>query len=44
MQHLITTGDFTKEEIIKILDDARMFLDMESSEVLKGKIIVNLFF
>lgn len=44
MQHLITTGDFTNEEILKIFDDAKMFLDMESCEVLKGKIIVNLFF
>lgn len=44
MQHLISTGDFTKEEILEIFDDARMFLDMESSDVLKGKIIVNLFF
>ncbi|WP_321469872.1 aspartate carbamoyltransferase catalytic subunit [Halarcobacter sp.] len=44
MQHLITTSDFTKEEILKIYDDAKIFLDMESSEVLKGKIIVNLFF
>jgi len=44
MQHLITTEDFTKEEILNIFDDARIFLDMESSEVLKGKIIVNLFF
>ncbi|PLY07992.1 MAG: aspartate carbamoyltransferase [Arcobacter sp.] len=44
MQHLITTADFTKEEILKVFDDARIFLDMESSEVLKGKIIVNLFF
>ncbi|WP_320035106.1 aspartate carbamoyltransferase catalytic subunit [Halarcobacter sp.] len=44
MQHLITTSDFTKEEILKIYDDAKIFSDMESSEVLKGKIIVNLFF
>ena len=44
MQHLISTADFTKEEILRIFDDARIFLDMESSEVLKGKIIVNLFF
>ncbi len=44
MQHLITTADFTKEEILEVFDDAKMFLDMESSEVLKGKIIVNLFF
>jgi len=44
MQHLITTSDFTKEEIYKLYDDARMFLDMESSDILKGKIIVILFF
>jgi aspartate carbamoyltransferase catalytic subunit len=44
MQHLIRTADFTKEEIFKLYDDARMFLDMETSEVLKGKIIVTLFF
>ncbi|RXJ65456.1 aspartate carbamoyltransferase [Halarcobacter ebronensis] len=44
MQHLITTSDFTKEEILKIFDDAKIFLDMESSQVLKGKVIVNLFF
>lgn len=43
MQHLITTGDFTKEEILKLYDDARVFLDMESREILKGKIIVVLF-
>ena len=44
MQHLITTADFTKEEIFEIFDDAKIFLDMESSDVLRGKIIVNLFF
>lgn len=44
MQHLITTGDFSKEEILKLFDDARVFLDMKSREILKGKIIVVLFF
>ncbi|XPV69063.1 MAG: aspartate carbamoyltransferase catalytic subunit [Halarcobacter sp.] len=44
MQHLINTGDFTKEEILELFDDARVFLDMESREILKGKIIVVLFF
>ena len=44
MQHLITTGDFSKEEILDLFDDAKMFSDMESSEVLKGKIICILFF
>ncbi len=44
MQHLIRTADFTKEEILELFDDAKMFLDMKSNEVLKGKIIVTLFF
>ena len=44
MQHLITTGDFSKEEILNLFDDARVFLDMKSREILKGKIIVVLFF
>ena len=44
MQHLITTSDFTKDEIFKLYDDARMFLDMKSCDILKGKIIVVLFF
>lgn len=44
MQHLIRTADFTKEEIFRLYDDAKMFLDMETSDVLKGKIIVTLFF
>lgn len=44
MQHLIRTADFTKEEILSLFDDAKMFLDMESRDILKGKIIVILFF
>ncbi|NVJ53888.1 MAG: aspartate carbamoyltransferase catalytic subunit [Campylobacteraceae bacterium] len=44
MQHLISTSDFTKKEILELFDDAKMFLDMQSNEILKGKIIVNLFF
>jgi aspartate carbamoyltransferase catalytic subunit len=44
MQHLIRTADFTKEEILRLYDDSRMFLDMETSDVLKGKVIVTLFF
>jgi len=44
MQHLITTSDFTKDEIFRLYDDARMFLDMKSCDILKGKIIVVLFF
>jgi aspartate carbamoyltransferase catalytic subunit len=44
MQHLIRTSDFTKEEILRLYDDARMFLDIESNDILKGKVIVILFF
>ncbi|MDY3199365.1 MAG: aspartate carbamoyltransferase catalytic subunit [Arcobacter sp.] len=44
MQHLIRTSDFSKEEIMGIFDDAREFLKFEPNEILKGKIIVTLFF
>ena len=44
MQHLIRTADFTKEEIIDLFDEAKTYLDMKSKDVLKGKIIVTLFF
>jgi len=44
MQHLIRTADFTKEEILSLFDDAKTFLDMKSRDILKGKIIVILFF
>jgi aspartate carbamoyltransferase catalytic subunit len=44
MQHLIRTADFTKEEILSLFVDAKMFLDMQSRDILKGKIIVTLFF
>ena len=44
MQHLIRTSDFTKNEILDIFSDARAFLDLKSSDILKGKIIVTLFF
>jgi len=44
MQHLIRTADFSKEEILELFDDARVFLDMKTRDVLKGKIIVTLFF
>jgi aspartate carbamoyltransferase catalytic subunit len=44
MQHLIRTADFTKEEILGLFDDAKTFLDMKSRDILKGKIIVILFF
>jgi aspartate carbamoyltransferase catalytic subunit len=44
MQHLITTADFSNEEILKLFDDAKMFIDLKSNDLLKGKIIVTLFF
>jgi aspartate carbamoyltransferase catalytic subunit len=44
MQHLIRTADFTKEEILNLFADAKSFLDMQSRDILKGKIIVTLFF
>ncbi|MBU3013382.1 aspartate carbamoyltransferase catalytic subunit [Poseidonibacter lekithochrous] len=44
MQHLIRTSDFSKEEILSLFDDARDFLTSKPNEILKGKIIVTLFF
>ncbi|MGB5792046.1 aspartate carbamoyltransferase catalytic subunit [Poseidonibacter sp.] len=44
MQHLIRTSDFSKDEILELFSDARDFLDFQSNEILKGKIIVTLFF
>jgi aspartate carbamoyltransferase catalytic subunit len=44
MQHLITTEDFSNEEILKLFDDAKLFIDFKSNDLLKGKIIVTLFF
>ncbi len=44
MQHLITTADFTNEEIINLFEDADLFSDLQSSELLKGKLVVTLFF
>jgi aspartate carbamoyltransferase catalytic subunit len=44
MQHLITTKDFTNKEILKLFNDAKLFLDLESSRLLQGKLIVTLFF
>ena len=44
MKHLITTADFSNEEILKLFDDAKMFRDLKSNDLLKGKIIVTLFF
>ncbi len=44
MQHLITTVDFTNDEVLKIFDDATIFSDLQSSSILSGKLVVTLFF
>ena len=44
MQHLIRTSDFSKDEILSLFNNAREFLKSESNDILKGKIIVTLFF
>ena len=44
MQHLITTNDFTNDEILALFEDARLFLDLQSNSLLNGKLIVTLFF
>lgn len=44
MKHLITTEDFSNDEILNIFDDADTFIDLQSNEILKGKLIVTLFF
>lgn len=44
MQHLITTADFNNEEIIKLFEDAQLFDDLQSNQLLKGKLVITLFF
>jgi aspartate carbamoyltransferase catalytic subunit len=44
MKHLITTADFTNEEILELFDDADIFNELQSNEILKGKLVVTLFF
>jgi len=44
MKHLITTADFSNDEILKLFNDAKLFLDLSSNKLLEGKLIVTLFF
>lgn len=44
MQHLITTSDFTNDEIYNLFEDANLFLDLQKNSLLNGKLIVTLFF
>ncbi|MBD3841740.1 MAG: aspartate carbamoyltransferase catalytic subunit [Campylobacterales bacterium] len=44
MKHLITTADLTNEEIESLYEDAKIFQDLQSCNILKGKLVVTLFF
>ena len=44
MKHLITTSDFSNEEIVALYEDTRMFNDLQSNTYLNGKLVVTLFF
>ncbi len=44
MKHLITTNDFSNDEILDIFDNAKLFLDLQTNSLLEGKLIVTLFF
>jgi len=44
MRHLIRTVDLSIDEIEKIFDRATDFLDNRFEEILKGKIVINIFF
>jgi len=43
-KHLTETKDLTKEEIIHIFERANQFLDEKKREILKGKLVINIFF
>ena len=42
--HLTHTKDLTKENILKIFEYAKKFLDEKKRDDLKGKLIINIFF
>jgi len=44
VQHLTITNDFSKEEILEILADAKRFSDGRFERILQDKIIITLFF
>jgi aspartate carbamoyltransferase catalytic subunit len=44
MQHLITTKDFSNKQILSLYEDARLFQDLQSNNLLSNKLIVTLFF
>jgi len=44
MKHLINTRDFSIDEIEEIFRDAKKFLDGKKRDILKDKLIINIFF
>jgi aspartate carbamoyltransferase catalytic subunit len=44
MQHLITTNDFTNDEINNLFENTTLFNDLQASSVLDGKLVITLFF
>ena len=44
MKHLITTADLSNKEILELFEDAMLFEDLQSCNLLDGKLIVTLFF
>ncbi|WP_300702990.1 aspartate carbamoyltransferase catalytic subunit [uncultured Campylobacter sp.] len=44
MRHLISTRDFSKDEVLALFDRAREFLDEKPRTLLKGKSITTIFF
>lgn len=44
MRHLISTKDFSKDEVLALFDRAREFLDEKPRTLLKGKSITTIFF
>ena len=44
MRHLITTADFSNEEILDLFKSAKSLDNKNSCELLKGKLVVTLFF
>ncbi|BAF69490.1 aspartate carbamoyltransferase catalytic subunit [Nitratiruptor sp. SB155-2] len=44
IRHLITTKDFTKDEIEDLFDDAQKFLNEPTPHLLKNKLIITIFF
>lgn len=44
MKHLITPNDLSDKEVEELFEDARIFQDLRSNNILEGKLVVTLFF